>query len=739
MLLPHVPIRLTVSIGLLVCALIALEPIVLAGAPRPQQPPAQDPPPPPVVTGTGAGGGGGAGSGGPGGGSSGGGSGGSGGGSGGYDGYADIDWDGPDDLPVTTLAFEPFDAEGTIDLFRTVTRGIASGVGARQITYNDAITDIAIEMERRSSTATITALKDMGNEADGADRLGTLAALSAVGGKLEQALAATLAQHWRTPRNPNVLFNLANLLLQRRMPNHALAMIEQLKKTGGKLGMLFGHNPDAAVDYVQGYANLMIGRLQESVMLLSRSFAADKTLTDASYALAVAQDALGGDPRKALLQGLLRPYYGPLMYCGDHYDVDPLESDEEDTIAPPVDKLFDLSQGTDGVLPTLVHPSSGPRLVAMVEEFAQKQQAIMDEVIQHRKKADQIHESLIARLGQPGPDATDVTDEAITSMLDEANVCLKPLQRMRLERNRALEEMEEAVQAQVKSMQGDYVSLLSVVDEPAKAIHRNMITKALGGRRAAIQQYDRAVRVHFKSWNKYATGLAGRIVDSEWREYANEVIAAQAAAQWSSLYAGVISSYVSGVAPGKELYAPDNGQPVTAAVAATQLWRCSKQDQKTTIESKVISVKASDWGAKAPIPDLGVTLKANCDKLTLEADAKVSASLGKLGSVGIGGFVETSVNRVGDITLFGGPKVSAEAGAGPVAVSSSVKDGVYVTFDDEGIKEIGTRISASGAGAQGSGKLTGKLGETDFVIWSGPPRPPKFDEKTGLTIWRNVR
>jgi hypothetical protein len=737
-MLPHrVSFRLTVSIGLLVCALVALEPMLHAGAPRPQQPPAQDPPPPPVVTGAGAGGGGGAGTGGPGGGSSGGGSGGGGGGV--YDGYGDIDWDGPDDLPVTTLAFEPFDAEGTMDLFRMVTRGIASGVSPRQLTYNDAITDIAIEMERRSSTATIAALKDMGQEPDGADRLGTLAALSAVGGKLDQALAATLAQHWRSPGNPNVLFNLANLLLQRRMPNHALAMIEQLKKTGGQLGMLFGYNPDAAVDYTQGYANLMIGRLQESVALLSRSFAKDKTLTDASYALAVAQDALGGNPRKALLQGLLRPYSGPLMYCGEHYDVDPLESDEEDNIAPPVDKLFDLSQGTDGVLPVLVHPSSGPRLVAMVEEFADKQRAIMEDVVRHRTKADQIHESLIARLGQPGPDATDLTDEALASMLDAANVCLKPLQRMRLQSNRALEDMEQEVQVQTKSMERDYISLLTAIDEPAKAIHRNMITKALGGRRAAIQQYDRAVRVHFKSWNKYATGLAGRIVDPEWREYANEVIAAQAAAEWSSLYAGVIGSYMTGVAPSEELYAPENGQPVTATVAETQLWRCSKQDQKTTVESKLISVKASDWGAKAPIPDLGVTLKANCDKLTLEADAKVSASLGKLGSVGIGGFVETSVNRAGDITLFGGPKVSAEAGAGPLAVSSSLKDGLYVTFDAEGIKEIGTRISGSGSGASGSAKLTEKLGEMDFVIWSGPPRPPKFDEKSGLTIWRNVR
>jgi hypothetical protein len=39
----------------------------------------------------------------------------------------------------------------------------------------------------------------------------------------------------------------------------------------------------------------------------------------------------------------------------------------------------------------------------------------------------------------------------------------------------------------------------------------------------------------------------------------------------------------------------------------------------------------------------------------------------------------------------------------------------------------------------GEGRFSAKAFGDKFAIWSAPPRPPKFDNLTGLTVWRNVQ
>jgi hypothetical protein len=130
--------------------------------------------------------------------------------------------------------------------------------------------------------------------------------------------------------------------------------------------------------------------------------------------------------------------------------------------------------------------------------------------------------------------------------------------------------------------------------------------------------------------------------------------------------------------------------------------------------------------------------KMNCDKFSLEGEGKLAeVDLGPM-KAGVGGFIEGSVNRTnGDVTVYGGPKASGEFGP----FSGSFKDGAAITVDSNGNpKEIALQVDASAsAGAGGiKGSLKRFSGEgTKFTIWSAPPRPPKFDRGTGLTIWGN--
>jgi tetratricopeptide (TPR) repeat protein len=727
-------------VAFIALAAVAVEPFLRAQTkdPPPQQQDQQTPPP--VIGGSG-------------------GSGGSGGGGAGgiYDGYTDIDWDGPggagggrggggggnDEIPISPLAFEPVAADGLIKLFRRATQGLAASVPSQPRKYEDAIESIEIAIEKRGpNAAAVAELEKTAATPDGLTTLGHVAAAAALARHLNYALAATYAQHRASPKDATVLYNMASLLVQRKMPNEAIALLDRLATTGQQPETPFGYQPDASIDYLRGYALLMIGELQKSAVLLEGAFARDKTLTDASYALAVAQEALGQDPRKALLQGMLRAYHGPLMYCGDKYDEDPVETEEDQNIAPPADKIFDLSKGTDGVLPTLKHPGSGPELLAMVQELADdKGKALQDEVVKHSQKADDLYTALSARLRNDAPDPKDLTDQALVDMLDEANACLKPLQKMFEQKNRALDELGDNIQATTNAMVADYQARLTATGEDANTIMRGMITKALSSRRGPINQWETAVRVHFKSWHKYATGLAGHLTDPEWREYADEKIKAVEAGEWNALYVGVIANYTVGVGPSPELYAPDNVTAGPTQVPPQPLWRCDESHRKASVEIKAISVKGDEWprAPKGAIPDLGVTFKANCDKIAVEVDGKYGID-GGIVKAGVGGFVEGSINRAGDITLYGGPKFGVEAGIGAQsAASGSLKGGVYFAFDQEwGLKEVGTKIDSSNSGVSGSAKASIKVFEKNFAIWTAPPRPPKFDPESGLKIWKNI-
>jgi hypothetical protein len=92
--------------------------------------------------------------------------------------------------------------------------------------------------------------------------------------------------------------------------------------------------------------------------------------------------------------------------------------------------------------------------------------------------------------------------------------------------------------------------------------------------------------------------------------------------------------------------------------------------------------------------------------------------------------MQVSKSRSGEVTLFGGPKATASAGG----VRGIFQDGIYLTTDSRGLKEIGGRVSAS----QQAGGLKLQADEMDFVIWKAPPRQETFNPKYGLTVWQNI-
>jgi hypothetical protein len=324
--------------------------------------------------------------------------------------------------------------------------------------------------------------------------------------------------------------------------------------------------------------------------------------------------------------------------------------------------------------------------------------------------------------------------------MHEANACLKPLQRMRIERDLLSEELGERLQPVAESLAPDLLRIgeLEATDRPAAlALARSLVDRGIALKRGPIAASEAAIRRHYRAWHKYATGLAGHITDPEWREYAEARIAGHEAVTWMTIYVGTISTYAAYLPVGRELYEPVPG-PQRPDLTPPPLWRCSDARQKGSIEATILEIKADEFPGGGLRPDFSVNVDINCDSIAIEADGIVTLGTPSVDGVispfgvGLGGFVEASRDRGGDLTLLAGSKATAEAGA----VAGDVRSGLFLTFDDNGrrLKAVGGKTDSS----QQAGGLTLQPHEMDFMIWEAPPRQEKFNPTWGLNVWQNI-
>lgn len=689
--------------------------------------------PPPVVVIGGAGGGAGAGGSAGGGGSSAPGSGGGGGG-GLYDGYGDIDWDGPDVLPRSPLIFAPFPVEPLIDRFRAATAHLPGSVRREDLTYDQAMLNLRALIPG-PGLEMIQTLTAEASAVAGASNIDNYGAAAGMVGRLDTLLVLTLSQHLANPQDPTLLFNVASLLTQRGLVNEAVAMLDRLRASRRNPEMAFGYSPTGSLDYLQGYTAMLRGELGVARTLLARSFSADRSIADASYALAVVEQALGGDVRKPLLEGFLLAYGGqPLMYCGDKYASDPLTTEEEQNVGPPTDRVFDLSIGVDGVLPQLAHPASGEELAARMADLEGTRRKIEAEVLGHTDRATALHETLSNRLAGPNPKPTDFIDQALADLINDANACLKPLHRMREQRDAIAEEMAEAIQRDADLVVPLLIKAAEITD-PARnrQAARAIVAQSVTARRGAIQRWDTAVRINHRSWFKYATALALHMTDLDWQDYAKETILAATKTEWLALNVGVVANYGAYLPASTDLYVSPAAVPAPAAVAPPPMALCTPATAKGSLEVDLVKVPIRT--AAVARPEIGVSMEVSCDKIALEMDGMVGVGLDNVAQIGVGGFAEASRDRGGDVTIFGGAKQTGTVGQ----TRGSAREGIYLTFDSEGLKEIGAKVDSAQRAGGGPAGMKLQTYDKGFVIWTGAERPPRFDKDTGLRLWPTVR
>jgi hypothetical protein len=184
------------------------------------------------------------------------------------------------------------------------------------------------------------------------------------------------------------------------------------------------------------------------------------------------------------------------------------------------------------------HPASGPELLAMMEEFPAIYAKLHAEVLKHDEASTQIYARLGNRFTQD-PELIDLADQVIVDLIDEANACLVPLQRMLAERNQQAEATSDALNRVGAGMAPSIAKLGELEYQASLASARSLVDTGIGLKRAPISLNENAIRRHYRSWHKYATGLAGHITDPEWRAYADAKIQGYEATTWMSIYVGL--------------------------------------------------------------------------------------------------------------------------------------------------------------------------------------------------------
>jgi tetratricopeptide (TPR) repeat protein len=630
-----------------------------------------------------------------------------------YDGYGDIDWDGPDVFVRSPLDFAATSTTIAMEGFEMATDGLAGSFPARPVTYDQALARIRGLFAAPKAKEVLAKLRAAATADPKATATRHRTALyAAIKGDLSFVLVALLVDHELDVNDPDALFNLAGAVSQAGLPNEALAFLDRLEASKRLPRGAFGYDPRACIDYARGYSLMLIGKLNESEAALEKALAREKFFADAHYTLAIVKKARGGDPKKHLMMGVWRMQPAAPRFCGAMFRGDPLEGgDPDEPIAVSADRLFDLSKGIDGVLPRLSHPSSGERLLRMMNDFNESSPELYAEVSKYAQLASDIYENeLLPRFQSEKPNPRDVIDQEIMDVLEEANVHLVPLLEMLEQKNLRLEELGEVSGREREKAMKRWVEIIQEdVPRPVMAAKlREVVSNGISRMHLHVEAYDLAVRVHFRSWHKWATAIASLITDPAWRRYADARIRAMSAAEWSHLYAMIVTNYAVAT-PSEELYAPDPDLPRPSGLDYKAIPPCTKSP-----DLKVELTK-------------GLSVGVNCDEAKVSVGGTVAGS-GDLG-LGVGVVGEVGVKRNGDLTISAGPKGSAKAG---VAEASTESKG-YITVDSRGIKSVGVKVGVKIGGGAGGAKVSQAVDEVDFNVWQAPPHPA-IDPQSGLRI-----
>lgn len=605
----------------------------------------------------------------------------------GADPYDSIDWDGPDEFTFGIFDDHPIHPKNELTEAAMLNGNFIGSVQPKQLTFAEALDHVRLMLDNPKTKSEYEALKKQAANSD-PFMLKGVAFAQTISGEPFSALLSLFAAYELYPNDPDSLCNLAAMLAHCGMPNESLAILKEMERRGMKPKPA-AVNPDALLEYLKGFNQLLIGQTETGKGHLHRAINLDPFLKEASLALALAQKLTGEteEAEKTYIQGVWRRRPTQTLYCGGTggKDGDP----NNPYIRPPITDMLDVSKGKPGVLPQFDHPGNFSQALGLIDRYKKPLLQATEEDKGYLQQRDVIQRRLDAR----PKNADDKYYDYIETLIQTLEVQEPPVKKLEAARYKAFEEAHDAATKIGKQAMQKAVPILAQPGNHSSELQA-IANDAVSAFRPFAQAYDQSVRRLWRTEYRYVTGLIAHIGDADWHQKEDLQLRAHTDSMYWGLLVGQLSEWYVAVAAVGAVKDP-NGN--VANVNHGNSAQCSENLRDTGVK---VGIKIK----LPPIESVEFSMKFTCEKRSIEVAASAwDIDEGFLkGSMGVFGGLEFA--RKGDITVAVGVKGSFGY---PQGADLSSKGAIYLTSDSKGNIKDG--------GLKGTVEATRKFSEVDIA------------------------
>jgi Flp pilus assembly protein TadD len=519
-----------------------------------------------------------------------------------------------------------------------------------------------------------------------------VAAAAVADGRPTAALAAMLLAQEKAPKDPAILVSLAGLLARMGMPQEALGLLDASDRMPGALPSPMGISGRAIALNNRGYALLLLKRWADAEPPLRKAMELAPLLSEAPKNLALALAELGKpeEAKRVLYFGAFRSR-GPAESSPGKADAAADQGTAANPKSPadvpvellnkrlrrPINQAYDLSAGLGTNLPAIHHPANSAEVHGF-DQMLRRRTATWSPVSrdllarsgelrrQLKQRPDSLSKSRAERIMAIITGFSANRDAEMTALVEITRRVEKKAREQALAEGQVV---QQKVRALVQSGKDSPQNRLPIYNDYVDRMHE------------IARRVEGAKREEWSAEYQRLTGLAANLSDKGWHELAVLHIKREEGVAYNSLLSSVHSVY----APGQYIPLANLGDP--------------------------------EGQAEKPIPSCPASLKAHGLDVDLEIfSIKFSCEKVEVGVSTEGwlaGFAKVEFGFEGDISVMAGAK--AEAGIEGVTGKMSVEDGVYITVDRNGLKDVGFRVTfEQGVEVAPGVTLTTELDSMDF-------------------------
>ena len=515
-------------------------------------------------------------------------------------------------------------------------------------------------------------------------------------GKFGPALGCALVNLEKNPDDPPAVLNLAALALAGGKANEALALLTPLMASKDLGGGSWDMPGTLHRDYLVAYAHALRGERDRALPLARKVFEAAPHLAEAGRLLALLEE--GEKKRRFFIMAAYR-HGGKLMVKesppeskkAGEADADPLV--EGETIGPALEELYDLSRGKPGQLAPIEVPGDPLALMAVGKVYTEGMVLAMNRFSHLGNQVVGPALKNFEALPLPAPfkrRAMHLYNQATIAWLNSPKVMRAKLDRDALgtEYQKRVEEevdrcFEERVPVQERHRkesegpltQADLIRMIDELNVPAQ--------NAMNRLRPLLKRYFVAIDTDYTLNTSVMNGMLSHVGPGSLR---TALVASAEAARANAEQAryAAISNQLNLLGGFRDPKA---------------LSRAEGEDGK--------GGDCTDEQAKFSLSvDLGVVgVEISCNSLSVEVEEPLLPPV-------LSASAEIGIDTKGVVTAFVGPKQNIGVG--------TMKEGIYVTVDENGFRDAGGKVESKAFAGAGPVSTAYKTGEWSGSFFPGP-------------------